>query len=542
MAANDLQRGRDAHDRGAWKEADAAFAAADADGPLAPADLELWAAAAYMRGNDEDFRERLARAYELYSGAGEAPAAIRCAFWIAVFLFRSGAHGPAGGWLARAQRLVPEAGDCAEAVYLGIPGMFRLEAMGEYAQAAAAAAAMAADARRLGDDDLFALAVHAHGANLVLEGHVEEGLRLLDEAMLGVVAGRVSPIPTGIVYCGVIMGCETACEVARAQEWTAALTRWCERQPDMLAFTGACLVHRSELLQLRGEWDQALTEAGRAVERCAERDAGSMARAAYRRGEILRLRGDAAGAEAAYREAAAGGREPQPGLALLRLDGGERTTARAMLQRALQEKPEAHERAALLPALLEVAIAGGDLEGAEAACGELGEVATRLGTELVAARAAQARGTVALARAQPGPALADLRRAGALWRALDAPYDTARVRELVGLACRAMGDEETARSELDAAEAVFRELGARADAERVAAALGTRRSAERHGLTARELEVLRLVAGGATNKAIAAELVLSERTVDRHVSNILAKLRVGSRAGATAYAYEHHLL
>jgi DNA-binding NarL/FixJ family response regulator len=537
----ELERGRDAYARSAWAEVDVALGRAGELSPLAAEDLERHATAAYMLGRQDDYLARLERAHHAYSERGETRRAVRCAFWLAVALVDRGEPARAGGWLSRAQRLLEtDGGDCVEQAYLLVPEMFREEACGDFAAAAATAARMLDAAQRFDDSDLFALALQSQGRFLVLAGDVAEGLRLLDEAMVAVAGGEVSPIPSGIVYCGVITGCDAARDVRRAHEWTATLTRWCERQPDMLAFTGRCLVHRAELLQLRGAWADALEEARRAGQRCAQlRNARAAAEAAYRRAEVHRLRGEVARAEAAYREAADGGREPQPGLALLRLAQGDGDAAASALRRELDEERDRAARADLLSAAVEVMLSVGDLDAARDASRELDGLAARHGTELLLACAAQAAGAVALAEADPAQALAALRRAGALWQQLEVPYEAARVRALVGRACRALGDEETAARELRAARETFRRLGAGPDA---AALAEPDRSAETHGLTARELQVLRLVAAGATNRSIAAQLILSERTVDRHVSNILAKLRVSSRAAATAYSYEHELL
>jgi DNA-binding CsgD family transcriptional regulator len=542
-ASDHLERARDAYAGGAWLEADEAFAAAERAAALEPADLERFATAAYMLGRAEDYRTRLERAHLGHLDAGERLRAVRCAFWIGVMLVRGGEMGPGGGWLARGRRLLDaHADDCVERAYFEIPEMFQLEAMGDYDAAAQKAAEIVEQAQRFGDADLFALAIHAQGSDAILAGRVGEGLRLLDEAMVAVTTGELSPIPSGIVYCGVIVGCQAAREVRRAREWTAALSAWCERQPDMVAFSGTCLVHRAEILQLGGAWAEALEEARRAEERCAQtREVKTAAEAAYRRAELHRLRGDLGEAERLYREAAHGGREPQPGLALLRLVQGDTEAAAAALRRLLAETTSWSRRAELLPAAVEVMLASGDLTHARTAAGELAALADLHRTDLLAAAAAEAEGAVTLAGDDAAAALGALRRAGELWQSLGAPYEAARVRALVARACRNLGDEESAALELAAAHDAFAALGASPEAggiEPPAAA----RSAGTHGLTVRELEVLRLVAAGATNKAIAAELVLSERTVDRHVSNILAKLRVPSRSAATAYAYENDLV
>jgi DNA-binding NarL/FixJ family response regulator len=290
-------------------------------------------------------------------------------------------------------------------------------------------------------------------------------------------------------------------------------------------------MHRAELMQLRGEWPDALEEARRAADRFAERSNDAAAGdALYRQGEILRLQGNLTAAEEAYRAASMSGRDPQPGLALLRVAHGRTEAAAAAIEQALAVTTDWVARARLLPAAVEIALAAGDRDRAHALAGELEELAALRGSAVLRAHAAHARGAVALADDDARGALVVLRQAAKLWRELEAPYEGARARVLVADACRALGDDETAALELDAARATFDRLGA------------ARADDETGVLSARELQVMRLLAGGHSNKAIAAELVLSKRTVDRHVSNIFAKCRVSSRAAATAYAYEHGLV
>ena len=536
-AVDQLERGRAAHARGAWIDAHESLSAADrAD------DLELLATAAYMLGRDDEYVAAMERAHHLWLGGGERLRAARCAFWIGMNLSIRGEPARATGWLARARRLVErDGGDCPEHGLLLLARMLEHEAAGDTRAAIAAGREAVAIGERFGDADLFALAAQDVGILLIENGRVAEGLALLDEAMVAVTAGELSPIVNGFVYCGVIMGCQAAYEPRRAQEWTAALTSWCDKQPDMVSFTGTCLVHRAEIMHMRGAWPDALEEARRARERCSlAANESAAAEARYREGEVHRLRGDFRAAEEAYRDARSGGREPQPGLALLRLAQGERETAAAAIRRLAGETGQPSKRASVLPAYVEIMLAVGDAEAARSACAELEALAARWGGGLLSAIAAHARGAVELAGGNAEAALVALRRACHVWRELEAPYEVARARVLVGLACAALGDDDTAASELDAGRDVFARLGAAPDLARVEALSGA--SPAPHGLTARELEVLRLVAAGNSNREISAALVISEHTVARHLQNIFAKLGVSSRTAASAFAFERRLV
>jgi DNA-binding CsgD family transcriptional regulator len=543
-AIEELGRGRESYAGRAWMNAYKSLSHADQAAPLGAEDLELLATSAYMLGRDDEYVSCLERAHHAYLGSGEAMRAARCAFWVGMNLALRGEMGRATGWLGRAQRLVEREGrDCVERGYLLLPLMFEHEDTGDYEGAAATAADAAGIGERFGDADLFALAVHSQGILLVKQGRVVEGLGLLDEAMVAVTAGELSPIVSGFVYCGVIMGCQEAYELRRAQEWTAALTRWCEEQPDMVSFTGTCLVHRAEIMQLHGAWPDALEEARRACQRLAQvRNQSGAAQAFYRQGEVHRLQGRFTAAEEAYREASRSGWEPQPGLALLRLAQGNGDAAAAAIRRAVGETTEPLKRARLLPAYVEIMLDIGDIQEARSACRELKEISARYESGMLGAISAHAEGAVELADGDAQAALLALRRAWQVWQELEAPYEVARVRVLLGLACRALGDDDTAALELEAARGVFAQLGAAPDLARVDSLRRRAPSVDDHGLTERELQVLSLVASGETNKAIASELVLSERTVDRHVSNIFTKLDVSSRAAATAYAYKHQLV
>jgi DNA-binding CsgD family transcriptional regulator len=374
-------------------------------------------------------------------------------------------------------------------------------------------------------------------------GRVEEGFALLDEAMVAVTSGELSPMMTGLIYCSVIACCQRIHELGRAREWTAALGRWCEDQRQMMLFTSTCMVHRAEILQLQGAWAAALAEARRACEPHAdgidERPPGA---AFYQQGEVLRLRGELDAAEKAYRSASRAGAEPHPGLALLWLARGRTRAAAAAIGRALDETVEPLARARLLPARVDILLAGRDHEGARAACDELAEITARFRTDVLRATAAQAQGALELAAGNPREALVRLRLAWKEWQALEIPHAAARTREMLGLACRALGDRAGGRMELEAARAAYESLGAGPDIARVDALLAHRPDAGAHGLTPREVQVLRLVAAGKSNKEVADALSLSVKTVERHVGNILTKLDVSSRVAATAWAYENEVV
>lgn len=543
-AENGLKKGRRSYEGGAWKAAFEQLSAADRADPLGPGDLELLATAAYMLGREQDHADALERAHEAYLEAGDHQRAANCAIWRGLHLATTGRMAVGSGWLRRGGRLLEKVDhDCSERGYLLIPGVFQNLGKGDCAAAAEIASRVIEVAERCGDRDLFALANHVKGRALANGGDVDEGMRCLDEAMVAGIAGELSPVVTGIVYCGVVLTCQEAYDTARASEWTDALKQWCDRQPEMVAFTGRCLLHRAELMQLHGEWNESLGEAARAIER-SERagNTGSAAEAAYRRGEVYRLRGEFDAAEAAYREASRLGREPQPGLALLRLAQGEGEIAATAIRRALAERPASWDRLALLSALIEIELANGDPEGARQACEELEGIVAERERPLLAATAANARGAVELAGDDQEGALAHRRRACEIWSELKAPYELARTRELLGAARRALGDDEGGAMETDAAREAYERLGATPDLARLAAAEGGGSRGDTHGLTAREIEVLRLVAAGRKNREVAEQLVLSEHTVARHLQNIYAKLGVSSRTAASGFAAEHGLI
>jgi DNA-binding CsgD family transcriptional regulator/tetratricopeptide (TPR) repeat protein len=544
-----LGRGRESFHARAWADAYAELSAADRLSPLEPPDLERLATAAHLAGHEERCAALWERAHHEYVRRGDPQGAARCGFWLALGLFLGGESARGGGWLARSRRLLDDADDdCVEHGFLlELQNFAEPDAQTAY-QASALAAAIG---ERFGDRDLQAFARLGQGQALIRLGRLKAAGALLDEVMVSVTAGEVAPVIAGLVYCAVLELCQLTYDLPRAREWTAALTGWCATQPQLVPYRGQCLVHRSEIMQLNGAWPDAVEAARQAYDRLREAAGPAAGAACYQQGQLHRLRGEFAVADEAYRQASRHGREPQPGLALLRLAQGSVAVAVAAIRRALDEAGDPLARSALLPAYVEIMLAGDEVTAARAAAEELSIIAADLPAPLLRAAADQAMGAVLLAEGEARAALPAIRQAWKAWRDIGAPYETACAQVLLARACHDLGDGDSAAMEFDGARRVFGELGAGPDLARMehlpgwaptAGAHPTRRAAGAHGLTARECEVLAQVATGRSNRAIGAELSVSEHTVARHVQHVLRKLGVSSRAAAAAFAVEHGLV
>jgi ATP/maltotriose-dependent transcriptional regulator MalT len=557
MIPGGLAAGREAFAQHDWKRAYAALSAADVDvASLGPADLERLAIAAYMLGKDEESADFWVRAHAEFLRLNDPARAVRCAFWLVLDLLTRGEAARATGWIARAQHLLDQTPDgCPErGLLLAIVARSHVRRGEIDAAYEAASQALALAHQFAGDAEVQIFSRLSLAQVLARRGESRAAAALFDETMVAVTVGDVSPIGIGVVYCAVIEGCWSLFDLGRAREWTDALSRWCRAQPDLVPFRGQCLVHRAELMRLGGEWTDALAEAERA---CAWLTApgGETSRAAvrppfkypagaafYELAQIHRLRGEFADAEAAYRRASEHGCAPEPGLALLQLAQGESKTAGSAIRRMLAESQPRPRRAAVLAAAVEILIENGDLPTARVAADELSATAESADARYLRALAAHAAGRVRLAAGDGQGALAALRQAWMDWQEIDAPWEAARVRVLLGSACRTLGDESGAQLEWAAAERVFERLGAVPDLTCLDALRSSSVEESAGPLTPRERQVLALVATGRTNRAIAAALAISDRTVDRHVSNILTKLDLPTRSAATAYAYEHRLV
>lgn len=536
-----IEAAREAFGSHDWARAFESFTAAREQGPLAAQDRHAMAESAWWLGKIEECLDGFADAYRLYLDAGQPLRAARSALYLAIHALERGEAARGSGWIARVRRILADEPDSPEHGYLLYFDVFAAMGEGDLDTATAHARRMDDLARRCGDPNLAALSVVGLGRASVKRGDVREGLSLLDDAMLAALSERLDPLWAGAVYCHLMDACQELMDLRRAVEWTQAARRRFDELPQANIYPGICRVHRAQVLQVQGDWDSAEREAEQACTDLLHVHVLTAAEGHYEIGEIRRLRGDLPGAEESFKRAHQLGRDPQPGLALLRLAAGRIDIATDSIRAALvAATTDRLKRARLCAAQVEIALAAGDIETARTATAELETTAKVYDSAGLNASAQHGRGLVSLADGEPGEALSTLRQALRNWQEMDAPYDAARTRLSLAEAYRALGDDGASHLEVEAARNAFRSLGAPADGLYTTEARGGSQSPG--GLTNREVEVLSLVAIGRSNKEIAEELFISERTVHRHLSNILGKLGVSSRTAAAGFAYDHGLV
>ncbi len=507
---------------------------------LTPGELDELADAWFWL--DDPVRSMAVRreAYRRHVDAGDVRGAAAAAWRLFADHHLVGEIAPATGWLERCRRHVEEGAGPVAAGWLAIAEADCAATAGDHAGALRHAVAAEELGRRSGDQDVTAMALQAAGRARIALGDRTDGLRSLDEAMVAATNGELQALFTGWVFCNVVSTCYAIADLRRATEWSDAASRWCATLHDGLMYPGLCRVYAVELAYLRGEWDEASNDARRACEELTAYDPRYAGAAFALVGDFHRVRGELDEAEAAYARAHGLGCLPQPGLALTQLARGNTDAAMGALRSAWAEAPGAPlPRAQLLTAVVDVAVTVGDVDGLEAAVAELGAISAAADSSLLSAVADAARGVRSLHLGDPHGAVTSLRAAAAELDRLGFPYEAARRRVRLADALIAAGDPIDARLELHQAIARFDRLGAVLDLEDARRRLEPAIRDETCPLSPRELDVLRLVAAGRTNTEVADELIISHHTVARHMTNVRTKLGVGSRAAATALAYEH---
>jgi DNA-binding NarL/FixJ family response regulator len=523
----DLIHARQAYAAQDWVSAASHFDAIAAD-RLSADDLAAYAETVWWLGRFEDNLRLNAAACDAFLADSRPVEAAGAAVMLGIFHLALGDEPQGLGWIGRAGHLLEGISECSVHGYLLLMTEVEANLLAGKPLAAADGARRIRDlGRRLDQSDLMALGLNGEGRALIRSGHVVDGLRLLDEAMVTVLDRRLAPFVSGTLYCHTLATCHEVADVRRMSRWVDLTERWLATLPAAVAFGSMCRVHRAQLQLLRGDWDEAERNALQVAPNLDATRIDYAAEAWYVVGEARRLRGDPSATDA-YDEAHARGRDPQPGRALLRLEKGDRPGALASVRAAIAAVgPDPLRRASLCAAAVEIAVAAGRLDDAAAAASELVETASVYATSGLEAMAASARGAVLLAEDRAEEALPVLRDAGRRWRELGAAFDAAGAGVRLAQAYRALGDEESAAAELARAESTYERLGAHRPARELP-----------DGLTRRECEVLTLVADGGSNRQIADALYISDRTVARHLTNIYTKIGVTSRTQAARYAID----
>jgi class 3 adenylate cyclase len=469
------ERAQSALDKHAWREAFDLLAEADADGGLSAEELELYARAAWWVGQLPVSIEARERAYAAYEKAGDTVMAAAAAIELAHDNLNKLAYTVGSGWLNRAERLLQGMEENPAHGWLAVTRAHQLSIMGDIEESIAQAKRGHEIGTRLGDRDLEALSLTIEGAGLVHKGDVDEGLAILDEAAVASLAGDLQPDVAGGISCVAIGACSLLGDWRRASDWTAAQDRWCQRE-QISGYPGMCRLHRAEIKRMHGSWLEAEAEARQAGEELQGYIPAAVGLALYQVGEIRLLRGDLPAAEEALLRAHSFGRDPEPALSLVRLAEGNAEAAGASIKRALDEPSEEPSwwappgsnvyRLPLLPAQVQIALAAGDTATARAAADELTTLAESFKSLTVRANAAMSQGAVLIAEGDQAGGVQALRRAVQLWNELEAPYETARTRMLLGQAYAAEGAGDRALLEIRAARTSFEHLGATPDLRR----------------------------------------------------------------------------
>ncbi len=510
---------------------------------LTPAELDQLADAWFWLDEPATSVEVRRDSYRAQVAAHDDAAAAGAAWRLFFEHHLVGEEAPAAGWLERCRRHVDACGNQVAAGWLAVADADVEAAASDFEAARDSALRARAAGVTGGDPDLIAMALQAEGRARLSLGDRQRGLSLLDEAMVAVINDELQPLFTGWVFCNVVSACYSVADLRRATEWSRAALRWCASLREGSMYPGLCRVYAAELAYLQGDWDRASSDLARACAELTAFDPRYAGAAFALAGDLHRLRGDLVEAERAYERAHGLGSAAQPGAALLSVaQGRDRAEALRGLRTALRPGPaEPLPRALLLVATVELAAISGDGSATDDAVEQLARLAAGFDSGVLPALVVLVRGEQALARGSVTSAAASFAEAREALDGLGFSYLAARQRVRRGVALLADGDRATAQRELLAAIATFERLAARPDLESARGLLLECREGEDSGcpLTARELDVLRRVAAGQTNRRIAEELVLSEHTVARHVTNIRTKLGVRSRAAATAVALDH---
>lgn len=527
-----LLAARTAHVRRDWRAAYEAFALVAEDTSLGVDDLEAMASAAWRLGRGKESLRVAERVFTQLART-DPPSAAMKAVDVALAWLTRGDVNIGQGWMNRARRLLD--GEPVGPTH------------GYLAYLDAVVAVMNRDTALIGprvtelrklcaqvDSPALAALCHvAEGLEAMLDGRMAEAYGLIDEAMLPVLADEVPLEWAGDIYCIVLHHCHRLADLPRMRAWTQSMERWCNEFAGSATYGGVCDVHRLQVEAATEDLrllESRLVTASRALEEVNSWAAGE---GYYQLGEVRRRRGDDDGAFAAFGRARMLGVEPQPGEALLRCRSGDGDTAWTDLRVALAGLNRL-DRMSLLRGAVEVALARGDVDEAERHCEELESGAAAFGTPGFRAWAAHARGAVLVRRGEHASALDVLEDALREYRTQQCRYEIAQVYEWMALAHQALGDHETAAADTATADNIYTQLGVEPVEPCGATAPG--------GLTKREVDILRRIAGGATNKQVAEQICISEKTVGRHLANIYAKLGVSSRTAALAWAHDNNLL